>query len=75
MLIAPFAGGFGYIGVGTDENTETFFSANHEVGKIKDLDIQPGQYESYAAGVIKEMEENKIIKLVAKLETIKTLTY
>lgn len=75
VLIAPFGDGYGYIGVGTDENQDTFFSANHEIGKIKDLDIKPDQYESYAAGVIKEMEENKIIKLVVKLETIKTLTY
>lgn len=75
VLIAPFAGGFGYIGVGTDENADTFFSANHEIGKVKDLNIQPEQYKNYAAGVIKEMEENKIIKPVAELETIKMLTY
>ena len=75
VLIAPFADSFGYIGVGTDENQGTFFSANHEIGKSKDLGIIPDQYAGYSAGIIKEMEENKIIKLVAKLETIKTLTY
>lgn len=75
VLIAPFADGFGYIGVGTNENQDTFFSANHEIGKPSELKIAPDQYENYAAGVLKEMEENKIIKLVAKLETIKTLTY
>ncbi|MFA4817363.1 MAG: RtcB family protein [Parcubacteria group bacterium] len=75
VLIAPFADGFGFIGVGTDENQGTFFSANHEIGKAKELGITPDQYENYAAGILKEMEENKIIKIVAKLETIKTLTY
>lgn len=75
VLIAPFANGVGYIGVGTDENQDTFFSANHEIGKIKDFNIQPDRYGSYAEAIIKEMEENKIIKPIAKLELIKTLTY
>lgn len=75
VLIAPFADGVGYIGVGTDENQDTFFSANHEIGKINNLNIQPDQYENYANRIINEIEDNKIIKLVAKLETIKTLTY
>lgn len=75
VLIAPFADGVGYIGVGTDENRDTFFSANHEIGKINNSDVQPDRFEKYADGIIKEMEENKIINLVAKLETIKTLTY
>lgn len=75
VLVAPFTSEYGYIGVGTDENQDTFFSANHEIGKPNNLDIGSGQYESYAARIVKEMEENKIIKLVAKLATVKTLAY
>jgi len=71
VLIAPFAKKIAYIGVGTDQNEETFFSANHEIGKITGLENP----KEYAQKIIKEMEENKIIKLVAKLETIKVLDY
>jgi tRNA-splicing ligase RtcB len=75
VLIAPFVNGVGYIGAGTDENQDTFFSANHEIGKAGELSVQPDQYGKYADGVVGGMKENKIIKLAAKLETIKTLTY
>lgn len=75
VLIAPFNKQSAYIGVGTDENTETFFSANHEIGKIKELGIAPEESEEYAERIIKEMEENKIIKAVAKTETVEVLSY
>lgn len=74
VLIAPFAEKFGYVGVGTDQNIETFFSANHEIGKIKEISYA-GDPEKYAEEVIAGLEENKIARIVAKLETIETLTY
>lgn len=75
VLIAPFMDKFAYIGVGTDTNSETFFSANHEIGKIKEINIPNNDYQTYAEKIIREMEENKIINLVAKLELIEKLTY
>ncbi len=71
VLIAPFVKEIAYIGVGTDQNEETFFSANHEIGKITGLENP----KEYAEKIVQEMEENKIIKTVAKLETITFLTY
>ena len=75
VLIAPFAGGFGYLAVGTDENELSYFSANHEIGKISDLEIPREKYPEHAEKTISEMERNKMIKLVAKLKPLKTLTY
>ena len=71
VLIAPFAKKVAYICVGNDENEETFFSANHEIGKIKHLEIPQNKEEEYAEKIIREMEKNKIIKLVAKLKPVK----
>ena len=56
-------------------NEETFFSANHEIGKAKELGIPKEKQKEYAEKIVKEMEKNKIIKLVAKLEPIEILTY
>ncbi|MFA6160099.1 MAG: RtcB family protein [Parcubacteria group bacterium] len=71
VLIAPFAKEIAYIGVGTDQNEETFFSANHEIGKITGLENP----KEYAQKIVCEMEKNRIIKLVAKLETVTILSY
>lgn len=75
VLIAPFSKKIAYIGVGTDQNEETFFSANHEIGKIKELQIPEEKSLKYAEKIVQEMEKNQIIKLVAKLETVEILTY
>ncbi|HRY82176.1 MAG TPA: RtcB family protein [Candidatus Moranbacteria bacterium] len=75
VLVSPFASEIAYIGVGTDQNEETFFSANHEIGKAKELGIPKEKQKEYAEKIVKEMEKNKIIKLVAKLEPIEILTY
>ncbi len=75
VLIAPFANKIAYVGVGTDQNEETFFSANHEIGKIKELQISEEKSLEYAEKIVSEMGRNQIIKLVAKLETIKILDY
>jgi tRNA-splicing ligase RtcB len=75
ILIAPFEGTAGYIGVGNDENSSTYYSANHEIGKLKDLSISPAQYKNHAEKIISEMEKNKIMTLVAKVEPLKVLTY
>jgi len=81
IYIAPFQDAFGYLGVGTGENLETFNSVNHEIGKLEDadqkfLDNLPGdKYESYAEIIAKEMEENKIIKLAARIKPIAKLSY
>jgi tRNA-splicing ligase RtcB (3'-phosphate/5'-hydroxy nucleic acid ligase) len=75
VLIAPFAEKIAYIGVGTDQNDGTFFSANHEIGKISQLRIPKEKQKEYAEKIVREMKDNKIIKTVAKLETVKILTY
>ena len=103
VYVAPFMQTFGYIGVGTKENQETFFSANHEIGKIEDVDPEflkklssennttnevlilnkdgmkkvssEIQHELYAETIAKEMEANKIFKIVAKINPIAILTY
>ncbi|EKE20165.1 MAG: hypothetical protein ACD_8C00047G0007 [uncultured bacterium] len=75
VLIAPFEGTAGFIGVGTDENSLSYYSANHEIGKIKDLSITPEEYKEHGEKIIFEMEKNKLITLVAKVEPIKVLTY
>ena len=103
VYVAPFMQTFGYIGVGTKENQETFFSANHEIGKIEDVDPEflkklssennttnevlilnkdgmkkvssEIQHELYAETIAKEMEANKIFKIVAKIKPIAILTY
>jgi len=71
VLIAPFAKEIAYIGTGTDQNEETFFSANHEIGKITGLENP----KEYAQKIVCEMEKNRIINTVAKLETVEILTY
>lgn len=75
VLIAPFEGTTGFIGVGTDENSLAYFSANHEIGKVKDLSITPEEYKGHGERIILEMEQNKLIALVAKVQPIKVLTY
>ncbi len=81
VYIAPFQNTFGYLGMGTGENPEAFDSANHEIGKLEDIDqkflesFSENKYEFYAEVMAKEMEENKLIKLAAKIKPIATLSY
>lgn len=75
VLVAPFEGTDGYIGVGTDENFLTYYSANHEIGKVSDLNITPNQYQQHGEKIIAEMEKNNMIKMVAKVTPLKVLTY
>jgi RNA-splicing ligase RtcB len=75
VLIAPFGSTGGYIGVGTDENELSFSSANHELGAIKELALAGKAAAAYSQESIEAMEKNKLIKLVAKIEVLKTLTY
>jgi tRNA-splicing ligase RtcB len=94
-----------YIGVGTDENESTFFSASHGTGRRKDPEkytpkskedlfkkmnarhvrifnakskgviMQDSAYYKDIEEVIRGMKENKIIKVVAKMEPIAVLMY
>jgi tRNA-splicing ligase RtcB len=94
-----------YIGVGTDENESSFFSASHGTGrrknpaedipknkkklfqkmesnnvklfnaKSKGVILQDSAYYKDVEEVIAGMEENKIIKVVAKMEPVAVLMY
>jgi tRNA-splicing ligase RtcB len=94
-----------YIGVGTDENESTFFSAGHGTGrkretegdepknksalfekvknsnvklynaKSKGIVLQDSAYYKDVEEVIDGMVENKIIKVVAKMEPVAVLMY
>ena len=94
-----------YLGVGTDENESTFFSAGHGTGrrknpendkagtkeelfekmkkkkvklfnaKSKGVVFQDSGYYKDVEEVIAGMEENKIVKPVAKMEPIAVLMY
>jgi tRNA-splicing ligase RtcB len=94
-----------YIGVGTDENVSTFFSAGHGTGrrkisesgipkdksdlfkkvasknvklynaKSKGVILQDSAYYKNVEEVIEGMTENKIIKVVAKMEPVAVLMY
>jgi len=94
-----------YIGVGTDENESTFFSAPHGTGrrKISRIDtpkdkkelfkkvestnvklynaaskgviFQDSAYYKDVEEVISGMTENKIIKVVAKMQPVAALMY
>lgn len=94
-----------YIGVGTDENESTFFSAPHGTGrrKIADADaahskaelfshleesrirlynaaskgvvLQDSRYYKDVEEVVAGLEENKIIKTVAKMQPVAVLMY
>jgi RNA-splicing ligase RtcB len=102
VFVAPLANTLAYLGVGTRDNESTFFSANHEMGKIDEINLasvsESGKsegkysfpvyhqkkkttetknelYQNYADKIIKEMEANKIMKMVASFEPIAMLTY
>ncbi|HHE45966.1 MAG TPA: hypothetical protein ENL05_01300, partial [Candidatus Moranbacteria bacterium] len=94
-----------YLGVGTDENESTFFSASHGTGRrkkpasdavLKKTDLfekmehrqvklynakskgaimQDSAYYKDVEEVITGMEDNKIIKAVAKMEPVAVLMY
>ncbi len=94
-----------YLGVGTDENESTFYSASHGTGrrkspekdtpetkdalfqklstrkvklynaKSKGVIMQDSAYYKDVEEVIRGMEENKIVKLVAKMEPVAVLMY
>jgi len=94
-----------YIGVGTDENESTFFSASHGTGRRKDPEkgtpenkdalfarmdakhvklfnakskgviMQDRAYYKDVEEVISGMVDNKIIKVVAKMEPVAVLMY
>lgn len=94
-----------YIGVGTDENESSFFSASHGTGKRKDPESDAAKnkkelfekmntkkvklYNAKSKGVVEQdssyykdveevidgMVDNKIIKVVAKMEPIAVLMY
>jgi len=94
-----------YIGVGTDENESTFFSASHGTGRRKDPEkntpenkdalfskmnskhvklfnaksrgviMQDSAYYKDVEEVVRGMEDNKIIKVVAKMEPVAVLMY
>ncbi len=94
-----------YIGVGTDENESTFFSAGHGTGRrrqsesdipkdktellrkvelknvklynaaSKGVVLQDSAYYKDVEEVIEGMVENKIIKVVAKMEPVAVLMY
>jgi tRNA-splicing ligase RtcB len=94
-----------YLGVGTDENESTFFSAGHGTGrrknpeqdkagskeelfkkmeskkvklfnaKSKGVVFQDSGYYKDVEEVIAGMEENKIVKPVAKMDPIAVLMY
>ncbi|MCX6766066.1 MAG: RtcB family protein [Candidatus Moranbacteria bacterium] len=40
ILIAPLVNTLAYVGVGTDKNESTFFSANHEIGKADAINLE-----------------------------------
>lgn len=103
VYVAPFMNTFGYLGVGTGESLESFNSANHEIGKLEDIDpkffrelsgeqknkgdvlifnkegvtkVSPeAKHELYAEKIAREMEANKLFKIVARVKPIATLTY
>jgi tRNA-splicing ligase RtcB (3'-phosphate/5'-hydroxy nucleic acid ligase) len=94
-----------YLGVGTDENESTFFSAGHGTGrrreaeynkpknkselfkkmnerevrlynaKSKGVVLQDSSYYKDIEEVISGMAENKIVKVVAKMEPVAVLMY
>jgi tRNA-splicing ligase RtcB len=94
-----------YIGVGTDENESSFFSASHGTGRRKNPDVGTPTdkdalfarmeqknvrlFNANSSGVIKQdsayykdveevisgMVDNKIVKVVAKMEPIAVLMY
>ncbi len=94
-----------YLGVGTDENESTFFSASHGTGrrrvpqediakdkqqlfdkmnqkqvrlynaKSKGVVLQDSAYYKDVEEVISGMAENKMVKIVAKMEPVAVLMY
>lgn len=39
VFVAPLGSSLAYIGAGTDKNESTFFSANHELGKLSEINL------------------------------------
>ncbi len=94
-----------YLGVGTDENSSTFFSAGHGTGRRKESEsdipkdktelfkkaesrnvkiynaaskgviLQDSAYYKDIEEVVAGMEENKMVKVVAKMQPVAVLMY